>query len=120
MQATGAILRDMTRALLVLALAFFNFAHAPASQHTAYDAQLTAYLLPSGAVVSDCGESSDDGHRQGPCHACRIGGAADLPSPPWATTMVGVASTISYPSRDGTIVAPSHRSSASPRAPPLV
>lgn len=65
---------ETMRALLVLALAFLNFAHQP------------AMALPSGhdvmtlvASQSFCGEpvAHDNGHA--PCHACRIGSGADLP-----------------------------------------
>jgi hypothetical protein len=67
---------EVVRALAVLALVCLNFAHAPlasASPHGGWAAVDSA---------SYCGEPLEDGSTQhAPCHACRIGGGADLPPP---------------------------------------
>jgi hypothetical protein len=65
---------EVVRALAVLAVVLLNFAHVPAVSASAYD---------GGAILdvrSYCGEPLEDGKtHHAPCHACRIGGAADLP-----------------------------------------
>lgn len=118
MASTGAFSRDLVRALLVLALVFFNFAHVPASERTAYAAGLTAYLLPASAAVLDCGGSRDD-IDHAPCHACRIGGGADLPPIPCAACILRIASTIAYPALSGGFSPHRQRPAATPRAPPI-
>jgi hypothetical protein len=67
-------LAEVVRALSVLALLFLNFAHQPAFAAQSGEDVLSAIIGQSfcGAPVAD-----DDGHA--PCHACRIGGGADLP-----------------------------------------
>lgn len=75
--ALGAKSLEVMRALAVLALVFFNFAHAPAVSAS-----------PGGlafAVAGDsyCGAPLDERpQNHAPCHACRIGSGADLPPPP--------------------------------------
>lgn len=73
---TGArTLAELLRALSVLALLFLNFAHQPA-----FAAPSAADVLSVAASQSFCGTPiSHDEHA--PCHACRIGGGADLPPP---------------------------------------
>jgi hypothetical protein len=117
MASTGAVMRDVTRALLVLALVFLNFAHVPAGERTAYDAALTAYLLPATAIVLDCGESHEDDHV--PCHACRIGGAAELPPTPCASTTLPIASSADYLALADNLSPTRQRPRATPRAPPF-
>lgn len=66
---------DLVRALAVLALVFLSFGHQPAlalgHDHEALSAAVTA---------SWCGDTPAD-RTHAPCHACRIGGGADLPPP---------------------------------------
>jgi hypothetical protein len=121
MSMTKAMVKDAMRALLVLALVFFNLAHAPASAAVGYDSELQPYLLPTGAAFVDCGDAQDDGPAHAPCHACRIGGAADLPPAP--------GSCLSAPLMAGVVaysVRTDHRThailphSGKPRAPPAV
>jgi hypothetical protein len=83
MGMTGAMVKEAMRALLVLALVFFNFAHAPVSASVGYDSELRPYLQASVAAFVDCGNADEEGGlAHAPCHACRIGGAADLPPAP--------------------------------------
>ena len=68
---------DLARALAVLALVFLSYAHQPigtaASGHD---------VLTAGVTASYCGDVPDgDDQSHAPCHACRIGGGADLPPP---------------------------------------
>ncbi len=69
------IAADIIRAFAVLALVFLSFAHqsAFASSH--------GHDVLTVAVTADfCGATpADPSHA--PCHACRIGGGADLPPP---------------------------------------
>jgi len=74
----------MARALCVLGLVFLGFAHAPASAA----ADGAAFGLDAAGY---CGDPLADGMAHAPCHACRIGGAADLPRPAGpATTAIGI------------------------------
>ncbi|MGN6490158.1 MAG: hypothetical protein ACTHLT_20355 [Devosia sp.] len=69
------LLRDIARALAVLALVFLSYAHQPvsvAAQHATLSAAVTADF---------CGGVPADSQSHAPCHACRIGGGADLPPP---------------------------------------
>lgn len=74
----ATIVRDIARALVVLALVFLSYAHQPINvAHAASHDVLTV------AVTADfCGDPSDHGSPHAPCHACRIGGGADLPPLP--------------------------------------
>lgn len=65
---------ETLRALLVLALIFLNFAHQPAiATPSAGD------VMSVAASQSFCGTPIADDQGHAPCHACRIGGGADLP-----------------------------------------
>ena len=70
------IAAELVRAFAVLALVFLSFGHQPtgtlAYEHDVLTAALTA---------SFCGDAPDDDKGHAPCHACRIGGGADLPPP---------------------------------------
>ena len=121
MGLTGTMLREAMQALLVLALVFFNFAHAPVSAAAGYDGELQPYLLPAGTTFVDCGDvEEDEGLAHAPCHACRIGAAADLPPAP--------GSCLSVPPTAGLVAYPPHTRlparailphSGEPRAPPV-
>jgi hypothetical protein len=67
---------EVLRALAVLTLFCFNFAHTPLAA-----APADAYAAPTHAGF--CGDPVEDkrGQANAPCHACRIGGGADLPPP---------------------------------------
>ena len=68
------IAAETLRALLVLALIFLNFAHQPAMA-----APSAGDLMSVVASQSFCGTPIADDNGHAPCHACRIGGGADLP-----------------------------------------
>lgn len=70
------IAADLIRAFAVLALVFLSFGH-----QTAGAAHLDHDVLTAAVTADFCGEISDDGQGHAPCHACRIGGGADLPPP---------------------------------------
>lgn len=83
MADAGQILRELTRALCVLAVIFLNFGHAQATP-VGYTADLTPYVLSDQALAQYCQQTGQDNPQahHTPCHACRIGGSADLPPPP--------------------------------------
>ncbi|MFY8031493.1 MAG: hypothetical protein ACOVO5_06655 [Devosia sp.] len=69
---------EVVRALCVLALLFLNFAHQPTPA-----AATPGDVLSLATTQSFCGDPADDGKAaHAPCHACRIDGGADLPTPP--------------------------------------
>ena len=81
----------MLRALCVLALIFLSFGHAPVTAATAGPDVLTAAL-----DMSYCGDLPDDPRAHAPCHACRIGGGADLPPPCEIALPVAVVADVAY------------------------
>jgi len=105
--------RETLLALIVLALSFLNFGHASLA------------LAANGQVVvtgySFCGNpiTPDDNHGHLPCHACRTGGAADLPAAPGAPLPVafGTAPVI-YCDAARALAELSAPIAAQPRAPP--
>ena len=107
------IWREMLLALLVLSLAFLNFGHSS-----------VAFASDGHVVVtgtSFCGNPlTPDAADHVPCHACRIGNAADLPPAPAAVAPVAFAVT---PVAYAQPVAPAEilpaQTAARPRAPPL-
>lgn len=68
------LVRDIAKALAVLALVFLSYAHQPAGAQP-----LGHNVLTAAVTASFCGDAPDDGKAHAPCHACRIGGGADLP-----------------------------------------
>lgn len=75
--AQGQIGSEFVRALVVLALIFLSFAHVAPVEAAPYASALTVTV-----DAGWCGDPQDDdplGHA--PCHACRLGSAADLPPP---------------------------------------
>ena len=123
MGTTGTMVKDAMRALLVLALVFFNFAHAPVlASSVGYDSELRPYLLPSAAAFVDCGDADDDERlAHAPCHACRIGGAADLPpAPDCMLVLPRTADPVAYAVGAGHAAAAIPPHSGEPRAPPAV
>lgn len=74
------VVRDIAKALVVLALVFLSYAHHPIGVSPALEQDVLAT-----AVTADfCGNAAEDGEAHAPCHACRIGGGADVPPPPCA------------------------------------
>ena len=87
-QQTGT---EVLRALCVLALIFLSFAHSPVAAAASGPDVLTAAL-----DMSYCGDIPGDPKAHAPCHACRIGGAADLPPPCAIAVPVAVVADVAY------------------------
>ncbi|KKB13222.1 hypothetical protein VE25_03175 [Devosia geojensis] len=120
MGTTGTMVKDAMRALLVLALVFFNFAHAPVSASVGYDSELRPYLAATVAAFVDCGDADGNGGlAHAPCHACRIGGGADLPpAPVCALSLPRAAEPVAYVRPADTFAPRFPVTSGTPRAPP--
>lgn len=92
--ANRSIATEFLRALCVLAVAFLNFAHqAPAlAKATPVD------VLAVASALSFCGDGADlpDNRAHMPCHACRLGAAADLPPTPAFITIPGEHTQVRY------------------------
>ncbi|OEO31884.1 hypothetical protein VW23_014080 [Devosia insulae DS-56] len=105
---------DTARALVVLALVFLSFAHAPVASAE------SGALLTASVAASYCGDMPDgDGKAHAPCHACRVGGI-DLPPPPTSFTAPLAACEISYFRTASVLAVNSTYISARPRAPPAL
>lgn len=76
MATSRHIAAELARALAVLALVFLSFAHQPVSAAGPQHEMLTVAV-----TASFCGDVPADPQSHAPCHACRIGGGADLPPP---------------------------------------
>lgn len=74
------LVRDIAKALAVLALVFLSYAHQPIDAAHALDQN----VLTASITADFCGDAAEDGKAHAPCHACRIGGGADVPPPPCA------------------------------------
>jgi len=104
-------LRELVRALCVVALVFLNFGHMSLAIGGEYAAELQA--------SSFCGDPiSPSDTKAGPCQACRIGDGAVLPPAPEIAVSLATAPAhyLAAPSFEWT---PGSRSRAQPRAPPL-
>lgn len=83
---------ETLRALLVLALVFLSFAHAPVAA-----AAPTGDVLTATVDMSWCGDSPvGDAAAHAPCHACRLGAAADLPPPCNVPLCLGEVADVHY------------------------
>ena len=69
------IAAELVRAFAVLALVFLSFGHQSAAASADHHDVLTAAV-----TANYCGDTPAD-TTHAPCHACRIGGGADLPPP---------------------------------------
>lgn len=105
---------DTARALVVLALVFLTFAHAPVAA-----AQSGAFT--TSVAASYCGSLPDgDGKAYAPCHACRFGDV-ELPPPPSVAAKTRLVSTqVSYFRAAAIAAIHSRHVSARPRAPPAL
>jgi hypothetical protein len=83
--------RELLHALVVLALIFLSFAHAPVSVAASGPDTLTAAL-----DMSYCGDTPDNPKAHAPCHACRIGGGADLPPPCDIAVAMVIVADVAY------------------------
>lgn len=107
---------ELARALLVLALLFLNFAHLPPASASAGPDILTAQVDQSWCGDVPLG-GTDTSHA--PCHACRIGAAADLPPAPCAALRLPAEpQAIAFVLTQTDIAAPHLSTAARPRAPP--
>jgi hypothetical protein len=70
------LVRDIAKALAVLALVFLSYGHQPIATQ-----QLDHDVLTAAVTSSFCGDPLDDNSTHAPCHACRIGAGADVPAP---------------------------------------
>ncbi|NRP19058.1 hypothetical protein LPJGGPFB_02312 [Ensifer adhaerens] len=77
------------RIVAALALVFLSFAHKPAMAKSLPPGEIAAYQLPDGTIAEICfgtdGVDHDSGKSQSMapvCEACRLAGAALLPTPP--------------------------------------
>lgn len=77
------------RIVAAFALVFLSFAHKPVMAKSLTPAEIAAYQLPDGTIADICfgmdGIDHDSGKSQpmAPvCEACRLAGAALLPTPP--------------------------------------
>jgi len=108
---------DAARALVVVALVFLSFAHTPGAA-----AAHAGNVLTAAVDSSFCGGlPAGDGAGHAPCHACRIGGGADLPPPPCLPEAAPVAAApVSYVRVVVRVAAAATHDSARPRAPPAL
>lgn len=72
------IAAELVRAFAVLALVFLSYAHQPINAAHALDHD----VLTASITADFCGDAAEDGKAHAPCHACRIGGGADVPPRP--------------------------------------
>ena len=106
---------ELMRALCVLALVFLSFAH------TSLAAPLTGPDTLTAAVdASYCGDQPDNTKAHAPCHACRIGGGADLPSPCGPMLPVALIADVAYGGMPVLSLPAQAQAAYSARAPPLV
>lgn len=82
---------EVLRALCVLALIFLSFAHTSVASAGPVPDTLTAAL-----DLSYCGDMPDNPKAHAPCHACRIGGGADLPPPCTIAVPVALVADVAY------------------------
>ncbi|MGV8953218.1 MAG: hypothetical protein ACOH2M_19130 [Cypionkella sp.] len=114
--------KEIVGALCVLALLFLNLGHTQAFQ-VAYDADLTPYVLSDQAYAVLCQEAGQDVPKDhaAPCHACRIGAGADLPTVQFLAEPAFVAvERVAYAEPSQMYLVEVFARAQSPRAPPLV
>jgi hypothetical protein len=111
------IAAELVRAFAVLALVFLSYAHQPVNVAHALDHDVLTV-----AVTADfCGDAPEDGKAHAPCHACRIGGGADVPPPPCGGIAAPIAAA-SVTSFGATVRSPiiTEHGSSRPRGPPAL
>ncbi|MDB5507003.1 MAG: hypothetical protein JWR75_1641 [Devosia sp.] len=117
MTKTRIIIGELVLALLVLALMFLNFGHGGADLRAGAN---IAYDLASldGSLCGDTADLPAD-HAQNPCHACRVGADAALPSAPACATPAEFGSvTVAYAAFAPLPTRVAQSDHAEPRAPP--
>ena len=111
----ATIVRDLVAAAVVLSLVFLSYAHQPVGA-----ASLDQDVLTAVVTADFCGDSPADSSHA-PCHACRIGGGADLPPPPCAgiAAPIAVAMVTYFGATVRSPIVAEHGSSR-PRGPPAL
>ena len=103
---------DTARALVVLALVFLSFAHVPLAS-----AASGADVLTASVDLGYCGDApAGDAHA--PCHACRLGAAADIPAPAVLPLRLVVLADVHYGPLPVLHLPAEPRGCASARGPP--
>lgn len=109
------MISDLARAFGVLALVFLSFAHTPVVA-----SPIGTDVLTATVDLGYCGESTADHTQHGPCHACRVLGAALPPAPSEAVEApFGIVPVSFFTAR---LTGAGHlvETSARPRAPPVL
>lgn len=110
------MLRETLLALLVLAVTFLNFGHS----NVAYAGD-GHYVVGAASFCGSLGHPDQGPVDHQPCHACRIGGGADLPPPPRDTAAASFAAApVVYAATVGEQPIVAIPSPANPRGPPAV
>lgn len=103
-------LREALLALLVVALCFLNFGHISVS--AAGDLRVVPDSWCGNPMLPDSPDHS-------PCHACRIGGGADLPPTPARVAAVFFdAAPVAYADPLAPVALGAHERPSLPRGPP--
>ena len=103
-------MRETLLAVLVVALTFLNFGHVSVS--ASGDFRVTPDSWCGSPLLPDSPDHS-------PCHACRIGGGADLPPPASVVEPVlFIVAPVAYANLAAVAVAGAHVQSAFARGPP--
>ena len=105
---------ELMRALCVLALLFLSLAHAPLTVPATGPGTLTAVV-----EASYCGDQPDDGKAHAPCHACRIGGGADLPPPCGLMLPTALTADVAYGAMPVLSLPAQAQAAYAARAPPI-
>ena len=105
---------ELMRALCVLALIFLSFAHAPLATPAAGPDTLTATV-----DASYCGDQPDDSKAHAPCHACRIGGGADLQPRCGLMLSAALVADVAYGAMPALSLPAQAQAAYAARAPPL-
>lgn len=113
--SVGLRMVEVMRALAVLALVCLNFAHAPLASGAPVGEVFTA---PD--ATSFCGSPADDPTDHAPCHACRIGGGADLPPPVPAVAWAPAACVVVFGAAGRPVLYDAMVPQLGARAPPVV
>lgn len=103
---------EIVRALVVLALVFLNFAHAP-----------VAFAAGETGAAAFCGDAPDGGPDgptvKEPCSACRLAGSIALPEAPCAASAIVLAIVaVDYGMAAAPVVPPRPHALAAARGPP--
>ena len=108
----GIVARETLLALLVLALAFLNFGHSNVVLASGGRVVVTTESWCGNPLIPIQGDHT-------PCHACRIGGGADLPPQPAVEAVAFAAVAVTYVDAASAIDTAPLLLNGNPRAPPL-